>query len=93
MGGSTKVLVCNDRAASALTSLSNWLVLNNEANFDSREPKFTVAQFMERLISGKILNWHKNNVLPTPESQRIVVEYFDITKRLCTGIKVNPVAG
>nr|TKW18294.1 hypothetical protein SEVIR_5G422101v2 [Setaria viridis]TKW18295.1 hypothetical protein SEVIR_5G422101v2 [Setaria viridis] len=93
MGGSTEVLVCNDRAASALTSLSNWLVLNNEANFDSREPKFTVARFMERLISGKILNWHKNNVLPTPENQRIIGEYFDITKRLCTGIKVNPVAG
>ncbi|RCV28615.1 hypothetical protein SETIT_5G417500v2 [Setaria italica] len=93
MGGSTKVLVCNDRAASALTSLSNWLVLNNKVNFDSREPKFTVAKFMEMHISRKILNWHKINVLPTPEIHQIVQEYFDITERLRTGIKVNPVAG
>ncbi|RLN04726.1 uncharacterized protein C2845_PM13G15230 [Panicum miliaceum] len=90
----TKVLVCDKRVSSALASLSNFLILNNELSLDTHDPKYTVESHLERCISRRALDPLMQIVAhPGPETEITVKDYFGITKRLRTGIKVNPVPG
>ncbi|CAO1942630.1 unnamed protein product [Urochloa humidicola] len=94
MGQPTEVLVCNNKVASALTSLSNYLLLKNEFTLDSYDAKReTVVSYLERCISRRALDRYKENNPATAHNKAIVLDFFYITKRLKTGIEVNPVAG
>ncbi|CAO1944075.1 unnamed protein product [Urochloa humidicola] len=94
MGQPTKVLACNNKVASALTSLSNYFLLKNEFSLASYDAKTrTMESFLEMCISRRALDCYKRIALESPVTKAIMQDFFDITVRLKTGIELNPVAG
>ncbi|WVZ78516.1 hypothetical protein U9M48_026215, partial [Paspalum notatum var. saurae] len=92
LGQHKQVLLCSDEMASALTSVSNWLLLNSQLDLNSREDVAMVS-YLEDQLAQKLLKHCRDNVVETLENKIALLSYFEIIKKLVTGIDLKPVDG
>lgn len=91
-----KVVLRKNKWASALTAISNCLLLNSRFSLDgldSHDVNEAQSSYLETCISRIVLDYFANTLLPTEENKIILQAYFDITKKLSTGIELSLVAG